>query len=133
VAIPNGVLVKPSFHEAVTGFEMATRRPQPFEEAVDRLLTRHKPPDVVAHEHRARVLEEAFVALSRVGSPAAQAILATRLMSYLRLPASFGERREGFVESVEKFGGIDYSSASDMDATRSSHDRTRSKPPFASL
>jgi len=137
VALPDCVLVRPSPHEAVTGFRLAKQWPNSFDKTVDELLTRYGGnPDVVDHFWRVQVFEEALVALGRVGSQAAQTILEARLISRLRLPAGFNESKLGFIEPVARFDSrcqrFKWASPSEIDAMRSSHDRTRLRPPSSS-
>jgi hypothetical protein len=134
-AIPDYVLVRPSPQEAATGFSMIKRWPRCFDGTVDELLTRYGAPDLVDDIWRMQVLEEALVALGRVGSKAAQQLLEARLLSRLSI-SGFNERNSGFMEPVVNFSSaaqrFDWPSPIDIEAIRSSQERTRRRPPSAS-
>ncbi|MEA2817876.1 MAG: hypothetical protein QOI93_5755 [Rhodospirillaceae bacterium] len=100
VAIPDRVRVRPSPHEAVTGFGLIKQWPRCFEATLDALLLGYSPPYLVKHAVNPQVLEEALVALGRVGSKPAQAILEARMLTRLGL-SGLGDSR--FVKPVAKF------------------------------
>jgi hypothetical protein len=129
VAIPDCVLVRPSPHEAVTGFGLAKRWPECFDKAVHELLIRCG--------RSVPVFEEALFAIERVPSPAARTILEGRLISPFQFPAGLLERGSGFMEPVAKFGGaaqgFEWPSPADMKEIWSNQKRRRRKPSLDNL
>jgi hypothetical protein len=134
VALPECVSIRPSPHDAVTGFRLMKQWPHCFDGTVDEFVRRLTgDPEVVDDIGRVEIFEQAVVAVGRVGSKAAQALVEDRLITRLRLRDHFDERKLGFISPVARFGSVvqrfKWSSPSEMDAMRSSHDRTRRRPP----
>ena len=136
VALPDCVRVRPSPRDAVTGFRLAKLWPHSFDDPLDDFLSSTMGSADLDEIARIKVFESAIIAVGRVNSKSAESLIKERLLFRLHLGDYLDERAIGFVEPVAPFASRDYLFTwpvpSEMEAMRSSHDRTRRRPPPSS-
>jgi hypothetical protein len=145
VALPDCVLVMPSPLDAATGFRLAMQWPHSFDDTLDDFLSSTIGCTHLDETARIKIFEAAIVAVGRVHSRPAETLIKERLLFRLRLSDHFDERFLGFIEPVAGFASSDPGAASamvhpfnwpvpsKMEAMRSSHDRTRRRPPSSGV
>src|SRR5262249_48601840 len=99
-ALPECILVRPSPHDAITGFRILKRWPKCFGQTLRQLVN----PGLMDEQERIAFFEKAVISIGRVGSTTAQGLIVEMLTTELWLSGGV-QWKSSFIKPVADFSG----------------------------